>query len=79
MTTNSTVRCFYEFGPYRLDPDTRLLSLEGKPLALPPKVIDTLFVLVENAGQALELAFLVAARLKHEKANGAALAKRAAE
>jgi 3-deoxy-7-phosphoheptulonate synthase len=32
-----------------------------------------------NAGQSLELAFLLAKRLKHEKANGAALAKSAAE
>ena len=32
-----------------------------------------------NAGQSLELAFLLAERLKHEKANGAAEAKRAAE
>ena len=32
-----------------------------------------------NAGQSLELAFLLAERLKHEKANGATVAKRAAE
>ncbi len=32
-----------------------------------------------NAGQSLELAFLLAERLKQEKANGAAVAKRAAE
>jgi 3-deoxy-7-phosphoheptulonate synthase len=33
-----------------------------------------------NAGQSLELAFLLAERLKHEKANGAAaISKRAAE
>ena len=32
-----------------------------------------------NAGQSLELAFLLAERLKHEKANGVAISKRAAE
>ena len=45
---------FYEFGPYRLDIDKRLLLREGEPIALTPKALDTLFVLVENAGSVLE-------------------------
>ena len=45
---------FYEFGPYRLDIDKRLLLREGEPIALTPKALDTLFVLVENAGSMLE-------------------------
>jgi DNA-binding winged helix-turn-helix (wHTH) protein/TolB-like protein/Flp pilus assembly protein TadD len=48
------MRHFYEFGPYRLDIDRRLLFREGEPIALTPKALDTLFVLVENAGLILE-------------------------
>ncbi len=44
----------YEFGPYRLDPAERRVLREGKSLPLPPKVFETLLVLVENAGHALE-------------------------
>jgi len=45
---------FYEFGPFRLDPEERLLSRENQPVPLPPKVIDTLFVLVENRGHLVD-------------------------
>lgn len=45
---------FYEFGPYRLDIDKRLLFKEGELISLTPKALDTLFVLVENAGSTLE-------------------------
>jgi len=41
----------YEFGDFRLDPDERLLLRSGKPIALAPKVFDTLVLLVENAGR----------------------------
>src|SRR5215469_6979835 len=40
----------YEFGPYRLDPDERLLLRAGRPVALTPKAFDTLVALVENSG-----------------------------
>jgi TolB-like protein/DNA-binding winged helix-turn-helix (wHTH) protein len=40
----------YEFGPFRLLPDERLLLREGKPLPVPPRIFDTLLVLVENSG-----------------------------
>ena len=43
----------YEFGPFRLDADERLLSREGHPIALPPKVYETLFVLVVSGGRVL--------------------------
>jgi DNA-binding winged helix-turn-helix (wHTH) protein len=46
-------RRVYEFGPFRLDASGRLL-FHGSvpvPLPLPPKVAETLTVLVENAGQ----------------------------
>ena len=40
----------YEFGPYRLDPQARVLLRNGNIVPLTPKVIDTLLVLVRNAG-----------------------------
>ena len=45
---------FYEFGPYRLDIDRRLLFREDEPIALTPKALETLIVLVENAGLVIE-------------------------
>ena len=42
---------FYEFGPYRLYPAARVLFRDGANVPLTPKVLDTLKVLVENAGQ----------------------------
>lgn len=41
----------YEFGPFRLDADERLLMRDGRITPLPPKVFDTLLVLVENSGR----------------------------
>ncbi|HEX7313566.1 MAG TPA: tetratricopeptide repeat protein [Pyrinomonadaceae bacterium] len=41
----------YEFGPFRLDLEEHLLLHEGQPVALPPKVFDTLVLLVENSGR----------------------------
>jgi TolB-like protein len=43
----------YEFGPFRLEPAERQLRREGTPLPLTPKALDTLLVLVENAGRAV--------------------------
>ncbi len=45
---------FYDFGPFQLDAAKRLLLRDRKPLPLPPKVIETLLVLVENHGQLVE-------------------------
>jgi len=44
----------YEFGPYRLDCDERVLLRDGQPVTLPPKDLETLVVLVENAGHIVE-------------------------
>jgi DNA-binding winged helix-turn-helix (wHTH) protein/TolB-like protein len=44
---------FYEFGPFRLEPSERLLLRAGEPVSLPPKVFDTLFLLVRNGGHVL--------------------------
>jgi DNA-binding winged helix-turn-helix (wHTH) protein/pimeloyl-ACP methyl ester carboxylesterase/class 3 adenylate cyclase len=40
----------YEFSPFRLDRDERLLLWGGKAVPLTPKAFDTLVVLVENSG-----------------------------
>ncbi len=48
------IRHLYEFGPYSLDASERLLTCDGKAVSLPPKVLDTLLVLVENSGRVLE-------------------------
>lgn len=43
----------YKFGPFHLDSDERLLMRGGRVVPLPPKVFDTLRVLVENNGRIL--------------------------
>lgn len=40
----------YEFGPFRLDVERLLLYLDSRPVALGPKVVETLLALVESAG-----------------------------
>ena len=47
-------RRLFEFGPFRIDTANRLLLRDGKPIALKPKVVDTLLVLIENSGRVLE-------------------------
>ncbi|HYA24963.1 MAG TPA: winged helix-turn-helix domain-containing protein [Terriglobales bacterium] len=47
-------KCFYEFGPFRLDPVEHVLLTAGTRVALTPKAFETLLVLVENAGHILE-------------------------
>lgn len=50
MKTN---RC-YQFGPFRLFPEEYLLTRDGEPVSLKPKVFETLLVLVENRGRILD-------------------------
>jgi TolB-like protein/DNA-binding winged helix-turn-helix (wHTH) protein/Tfp pilus assembly protein PilF len=50
----SQERHLYEFGEFRLDTAERLLLKGGKPLPLPPKVFDTLVLLVRNSGHLLD-------------------------
>ena len=45
------VRHFYEFGGFRLDLEQRLLSHGGETVALPPKVFETLVLLIEHKGR----------------------------
>ena len=44
---------FYEFGPFQLDVNQRLLMRDGQPVPLTPKTIDTLLVLVQSRGRVL--------------------------
>ena len=44
----------YEFGPFRLDPDSRLLTRDDTVVLLNPKAIDTLLALVEDSGRLVE-------------------------
>jgi DNA-binding winged helix-turn-helix (wHTH) protein/TolB-like protein/Tfp pilus assembly protein PilF len=48
------VRRFYEFGPFRLDPNRHRLLRDGEVVPLSPKAIQTLTVLVQNPGKLLE-------------------------
>ena len=43
----------YLFGPFRLDPDKRLLRRGAEAVHLQPKSIDVLLVLVQHAGRAV--------------------------
>ncbi|MCI0339511.1 MAG: winged helix-turn-helix domain-containing protein [Acidobacteria bacterium] len=46
-------RHFYEFGPFHLDPNERLLLRQGEVVPLAPKAFETLLVLVEHHGHVL--------------------------
>lgn len=40
---------FYEFGPFRVDTEERLLLRGEEPVALPPKAFDTPLILVNQS------------------------------
>lgn len=44
----------YVFGPFRLQPADKLLLRAGRPVALPPKAVDTLLVLLEHRGHVVQ-------------------------
>jgi TolB-like protein/DNA-binding winged helix-turn-helix (wHTH) protein len=46
--------CFYEFDGFRLDLRRRLLLRAGEPVAIKPKALDTLVVLVEHRDRVVE-------------------------
>ncbi len=46
--------CIYEFGPFRLDAQKRVLLRDGEPVKLFPKEFDTLLALVERGGEVLD-------------------------
>src|SRR5205809_1130334 len=44
----------YEFGPFCLDTDERVLLRDGRPLPLKPKVYETLLALVSRSGHVVD-------------------------
>ncbi len=50
----SPERHLYEFGEFRLDTSERRLLRNGEPVTMPPKVFDTLVVLVEHGGHLMD-------------------------
>jgi tetratricopeptide (TPR) repeat protein/DNA-binding winged helix-turn-helix (wHTH) protein len=48
---SSEIKHLYEFGPYRIDSQKRILLRGGEPVPLTPKAFDTLLVLVEKQGR----------------------------
>lgn len=47
-------RCFYEFGPFRIDTLNRQLRREGNVVPLKAKAIDTLLLLIRHRGDVVE-------------------------
>lgn len=58
MTEKS--RQIFEFGPYRIDVTERILSRDGEPTVLSPRVFDLLALLVQNHGHLMEKEELIA-------------------
>src|ERR687892_1280063 len=50
----SKAKHVYQFGGFRLDAADRVLFRDERALALPPKVFDTLLLLVTNSGRVLQ-------------------------
>ncbi len=48
------IKHLYEFGPFRLDPDKPCLWRDGEPVALTPKAVETLLILVRESGRLVE-------------------------
>ena len=44
----------YVFGPFGLDTGERVLRRDSQPIALTPKAVETLLVLLQNAGRLVE-------------------------
>jgi serine/threonine-protein kinase len=59
MPLNLKQNSILVFGPFRLDAGERLLFCNNEEIPLPPKVFDTLLVLVEHQGRVLEKNYLM--------------------
>ncbi len=46
---NSDPKVVYEFGPFRMDPDTQVLLRDGQVVVVTPKAFETLLVLVRRS------------------------------
>ena len=53
MESTENKRFVYEFGRFVLDPQEKILRVDGVPVHLPAKEFETLLLLVENNGRAL--------------------------
>jgi DNA-binding winged helix-turn-helix (wHTH) protein len=53
-TQEPSARLTYAFGPFHLEPTERRLVRDGRDLRLPPKVFETLVLLVERHGLLVE-------------------------
>jgi Tol biopolymer transport system component/DNA-binding winged helix-turn-helix (wHTH) protein len=51
---NPKIKHFYEFGPFRFHPEEDVLVHDGEPVSLPPRVAETLSLLLQNAGHLVE-------------------------
>lgn len=51
---SQAVKHFYEFGPFRLDLEQRLLWHDEETVALAPKVFETLILLIEHRGRVVK-------------------------
>jgi DNA-binding winged helix-turn-helix (wHTH) protein len=47
----NAVKQLLEFGPFRLDPEQRLLLRAQTPIPLSPKAFDLLLILVQHSGE----------------------------
>ena len=56
-----SAKSVYEFGPFQLDPEARLLLRAGEVVPLTSKVFETLLILVTNSGQVVEKQYLIRA------------------
>jgi eukaryotic-like serine/threonine-protein kinase len=54
LAMNAEIKNFYVFGPFRIDPEERVLVRDGIPIPLGPKVFETLLLLVKNAGHLID-------------------------
>src|SRR6185369_9533329 len=52
--TNLVEKGFYRFGEFAIDGVQKVLLHNGKPVALAPKVFDTLLILVTSSGRIVE-------------------------
>jgi DNA-binding winged helix-turn-helix (wHTH) protein/Tol biopolymer transport system component len=48
------MRQIFEFGDFRVDPTEQLLLFQGHPVALPPKVFETLLILLNSDGRLVD-------------------------
>ena len=61
LESASSPKPFFDFGPYRVDVAKRVLLRDGTPVPLPPKAFETLLRLLQEAGQVVTKAELMAA------------------